>query len=48
MLEIASKAARAASLSFLAIVFPLEPAEVVDAEELREAGELLAELHPHL
>ena len=44
MVEIASKAARAASLSFFAIVFPFEPAEVEDAEELREAGEPLEEL----
>ena len=40
----ASKAARAASLSFLVMVFPLEPVELEDTEELREAGELVIEL----
>ena len=42
--EIESKAARAASLSFFATVFSLEPVELEDAEELGEAGEPVVEL----
>ena len=46
MLEIASKAARAASLSFFDIVFPLEPAEVEDAEVIFHDRKIFGKVSP--